>query len=169
MTVLRRQSSYHRAWSVSNAARNLRPCVAVSSPGADIWEKTIKSVTICTVSNYIGTSRLKSLICPHSFTPLASKAQIPLQCGRDYTKETGISHQHLAARHNNGGKPEDAPQQYRDVTTIRQTCHFRFWRRQISRWRRHPYMQIGGALSSLFSTFLQCFTCASLFHNKIHT
>ena len=42
MTVLCRQSSYHRAWSVSNVARSLRPCVAVSSPGADIWEKNNK-------------------------------------------------------------------------------------------------------------------------------
>ena len=30
MTVQRRQSSHHRAWSVSNAARIRRPCVAVS-------------------------------------------------------------------------------------------------------------------------------------------
>ena len=33
-------------------------------------------------------------------------------------------------------KPEDAPQQYRDVTTLRQTCHSRSRRRQISKWRR---------------------------------
>ena len=39
MTVPRRQSSHNRAWSVSNAARRFRPCVAVSSPGADTWEK----------------------------------------------------------------------------------------------------------------------------------
>ena len=32
---------------------------------------------------YVWTS-----ICPHSFTPLASKTQIPPRCGRDYTKET---------------------------------------------------------------------------------
>ena len=42
MTVPRRQSSHHRAWSVSNAASSLRPRVAVSSPGADTSEKTIK-------------------------------------------------------------------------------------------------------------------------------
>ena len=48
-------------------------------------------------------------------------AQIPQGCGRDYTNETDISRQHSAARRGNGGKPEDAPQQYRDVTTIRQT------------------------------------------------
>ena len=58
------------------------------------------------------------------------------RCGRDYTKETGICRHHSAARHSIGGKPEDAPQQYRDVTTIRQTRHFRSRRRQISRWRR---------------------------------
>ena len=91
---------------------------------------------MCTVSNKIENSRLSAYICPHSFTPLASKTQIPPRCGRDYTKETGICRQHSAARHSNGGKPEDAPQQYRDVTTIRQTRHFRSRRRQISRWRR---------------------------------
>ena len=62
-------------------------------------------------------------------------AQIPQGCGRDYTNETDISRQHSAARRGNGGKPEDAPQQYRDVTTIRQTRHLRSWRRRISRWR----------------------------------
>ena len=143
MTVPRRQSSHHRAWSVSNAARSLRPRVAVSSPGADTWEKK-NSVTKCTVSNKIVNSRLNAYICPHSFTPLASKTQIPPRCGRDYTKETGICRQHSAARHSNGGKPEDAPQQYRDVTTIRQTRHFRSRRRQISRWRRIWYKQTGG-------------------------
>jgi len=102
------------------------------------------------VSHNIGTSRLNSYICPHSFTQLASKSQIPLRCGRDYIKETGISHQHSATRHSNGGKPEDAPQQYRDVTTIRQTCHFRFWRRQISRWRRHPCRLTGGSFLPFF-------------------
>ena len=81
-------------------------------------------------------SRLNAYICPHSFTPLASKTQIPPRCCRDYTKETGICRQRSAARQSNGGKPEVAPQQYRDVTTLRQTCHFRSRRRQISRWPR---------------------------------
>ena len=96
-------------------------------------KKQHKSVTMCTVFNKIETSRLSSYICPHSFTPLASMAQIPQGCGRDYTNETDISRQHSAARRGNGGKPEDAPQQYRDVTTIRQTRHLRSWRRRISR------------------------------------
>ena len=60
----------------------------------------------------------------------------PQGSGRDYTNETDISRQHSAARRGNGGKSEDAPQQYRDVTTIRQTRHLRSWRRRISRWRR---------------------------------
>ena len=47
MTVPRRQSSHHRAWSVSNAARSRRPCVAVSSPGADTWEKNNKTALQC--------------------------------------------------------------------------------------------------------------------------
>ena len=33
MTAPRRQSSHHLTWSVSNAARIRRPCIAVSSPG----------------------------------------------------------------------------------------------------------------------------------------
>ena len=98
---------------------------------------------MCTVSNNTETSMLISYICPHSFTPLASQAQIPQRCGRDYIKETAISRQNSAARHINGGKPEDAPQQYRDATAIRQTCRFRFWRRQILRWRRHRCRQTG--------------------------
>ena len=64
---------------------------------------------MCTVSNNIETSRLNYYTCPHSFTPLASKAQIPQRCGRDYTKETGISRQHSAARRGNGAN--------------RKTCH----------------------------------------------
>ena len=97
---------------------------------------------------------------PTFLHPTASKAQIPCRCGRGYTKETGISRQHSAAQHSNGGKPEDAPQQYRDVTTIRQTCHFRFWRRQISRWRRHRCRKTGrGAQFPLFY-FLSMFFLA---------
>ena len=64
---------------------------------------------MCTVSNNIETSRLKYYTCPRSFTPLASKAHIPQRCGRDYTKETGISRQHPAARRGNGAN--------------RKTCH----------------------------------------------
>ena len=45
---------------------------------------------MCKVSNNIETSMLNSCICPHSFTPLATKAQIPQRCGREYIKETGI-------------------------------------------------------------------------------
>ena len=80
----------------------------------------------------------------HIPSPHASKTQIPPRCGRDYPKETGICRQHSAARHSNGSKPEDAPQQYRDVTTIRQTRHCRSRRRQISSWRRLWSKQTGG-------------------------
>ena len=79
---------------------------------------------MCTVSNEIENSRLNAYICPHSFTPLAPKTQIPPRCGRDYTKETGICRQHSAARQSNGGEPEDEPQQYRDVTTLRRRAIF---------------------------------------------
>ena len=112
---------------------------------------------MCTVSNKIENSRLNAYICPHSFTPLASKTQIPPRCGRDYTKETGICRQHSAARQSNGGKPEDAPQQYRDVTTLRQTCHFRSRRRQISRWRRLWSKQTGGGGRRFLPRLLRSF------------
>ena len=46
---------------------------------------------------------------------------------------------------------------YCDVTTIRQTRHFRFWRRQISRWRRRWSRQTGGtAFSRLLLSFNVC-------------
>ena len=64
---------------------------------------------MCTVSNNIENSRLKHYTCPRSFTPLASKAQIPQRGGRDDTKETVISRQHPAARRRNGAN--------------RKTCH----------------------------------------------
>ena len=119
---------------------------------------------MCTVSNTIEKSWLNAYICPHSFTPLASKTQITPRCGRDYTKETGNCRQHSAARHTNGGKPEDAPQQYRDVTTIGHTRHFRSRRRQMSRWRRLWSKQTGGeALSSTFTSFFQCFLALAYF------
>ena len=63
-----------------------------------------------------------------------------------------------------------APQQYCDVTTIRQTRHLRSSRHQISRWRRRCSKQTGGGLFlPSFPSFFQCFTCASLFRNKVHS
>ena len=135
-------------------------------------KKTIKERYNGQVSNTIETSRLNSTTCPHSFTPPASMAQITQRCGGNYTKEIGISRQHSAARYSNGGKPEDAPQQYSDVTTIPQTRHFRFWRRHI--------FQDGGAVDlgkrgggGFFHLFLLLFfyvcTCASVLSNMVHT
>ena len=74
---------------------------------------------------------------------------MPQRCGRDYTKETDISSSIrlrgvIMARNRKGHT-------YCDVTTIRQTRHFRSWRRQISRWRRRWYRQTGrGPLSFVF-------------------
>ena len=47
MTAPRRQSSHHLAWSVSNAARSRRPCVAVSSPGFRHLRKNNKRALQC--------------------------------------------------------------------------------------------------------------------------
>jgi len=46
MAVTSRQSSRQRAWSVDNAARNVRPCVTVSSP-AQKPEKNYKRALQC--------------------------------------------------------------------------------------------------------------------------
>ena len=168
MTDPRRQSSYHRARSVSNAARSrrlwtMRLCTFT-------WRRHLRKkhnktcVTICTVTKDDETSRLNTYKYPHSFTPPPSKASITLGCGRDYTKETGISCQHSAAPRNIGAKPEG------DVTTIRQTRHFRLWRRQNSRWRRRWPSQIGrgAAFQRLFlRSFNRC-TCASIRSHHVH-
>ena len=45
---------------------------------------------------------------------------------------------------------------YCDVTTIRQTRHFRFWRRQISRWRRRWFRQTEGDRFLPSTSFFQC-------------
>ena len=103
MAVPRRQSSHHRAWSVSSAARSRRQCVAVSSQGADTCgKKTIKTVTMGTVSNNIETSRLSYYTCPHSFTPQALKGAYPTAMRPRLHQIIGTSRQHSAARRGNG-------------------------------------------------------------------
>ena len=103
MTAPRRQSSHHLAWSVSNAARSRRPCVAVSSPGFRHLRKNNKRALQC--ARCLTTLKTAGSNITHAHIPsppLASKAQIPQRCGRDDTKETGISRQHPAARRRNG-------------------------------------------------------------------
>ena len=133
-------------------------------------KKQQKSVTMCTVSNNIENSRLNSYICPHSFTPLASNTQIPPRCGRYYIKETAsvasirlrgtVMAANRKTRHNN-------------TVTSRQ-----YGRRAIFvpgdvKFQDGDAFGLsklgGGALSSTFTSFFQCFTCASLFRNKVHT
>ena len=126
---------------------------------------------MCTVSNNIETSRLKYYTCPRSFTPLGSKAHIPQQCGRDYTKETGISRQHRAARRGNGANGK--------------TCHnntvssCQYGRRALYvsgdvRFQDGDAFDLGklggGDVSFyLFLLSLNVCTCASLFCKKEHT
>ena len=172
MTDPRRQSSHHRARSVGNAARSrrlwtMRLCTFTRRSHLRI-QNNKKSVTLCTVTKDVETSRPNSYICPYSFTPLASKALIPQRCGRDYTKETGISSsirlRGVVMARNRKGHP------YCDVTTIRQTRHFRFWRRQISRWRRRWYRQTGrgGAKRLLFLLSFNVCTCAGVYCLHVH-
>ena len=49
-------------------------------------------------------------ILTHAYipSPTGVKCVNPQRCDRDCIKETGISCQHSAARHRNGGKPEEA-------------------------------------------------------------
>ena len=73
------------------------------SPGEGNQNKNNKkSVTICTVTKDVETSRLSSNTRPHYITALVSKAYTTQRCCRDYSKETAISCQSSAARRNNG-------------------------------------------------------------------
>ena len=121
------------------------------SAGEDTLNKNNKqSATICTVTKDVQTSRPSSYIRPHYITPLVSKAWTPQRCGRDYSKESGISCQRSAVRRNNGAKPEcdDTPtvtsRQYgRRVVLVSGDVRFPRWRH---RWSK----QTGGPLSSVF-------------------
>ena len=131
---------------------------------------------MCTVSNNIETSRLNYYKCPHSFTPLASKAQIPQQCGREYIKETGISRQHSAARRGNGANRKT---RHNNTVTSRQYGRRAFCVSGDVRFQDGDAFDLGklGGTFSLMPTFLSCpfllsfnvCTCDSLFCNKVHT
>ena len=124
---------------------------------------------MCTVSNNIETSRFNSYICPHSFTPLrqrrkfhsdavevtlrklASLASIRL-CGTvmDSIRKT---------RHNN-----TVTSLYYGKRAIFVSGDVRFQDGDAVNLSK-----LGGGRFLLFSTsFFQCFTCASLFHIKVH-
>ena len=140
MTNPRRQSSHHRARSVSSAARSCRPCVSVSSPGADTWEKKqYQSVTICAVTNKVETRRTHLLHMSKSLHHMrkshsdAVEITLKKQVSLASIRLRGIVIAPNRKRHS-----------YCDVTTIRQTRRFRFWRRQISKWRRRWSRQTGG-------------------------
>ena len=119
-------------------------------------KRPLQSARCVTTLKWAGTI----LTYAHIPSPHCVMAQIPQRCGRGYTKETAISHQHSAARHSNGDKPETAPQQYRDVTTIRQTRRLRVWRRQISRWRRLWSRQTGRETFPFI--FFYCYSMSAL-------
>ena len=125
---------------------------------------------MCTVSNNIETRRLKYYTCPPSFTPLASKAYIPQRCGRDYTKETGISRQHPAARRGNGANRKTC---HNNTVTSRQYGRRAIYVSGDVRFQDGDAFDIGklGGGDVSFHLFLLSFnvcTCASLFCNKVH-
>ena len=106
--------------------------VSVPSPDEDTWENnTIKRAL--QYVRWLKTLKLAGamLTYVHMSSPHWRQRHQPHS---DYTKETGIASSIrlrgvVMARNWKGHT-------YCDVTTIRQTRHFRFWRRQISRWRR---------------------------------
>ena len=172
MTVPRRQSSHHRAWSVSNAARSIRPRVAVSSPGADTWEKNNKTAlqcarcltklkTACSMLTYVHIpsphwrQRRKSHRDAVEITTkkLASVASIRLR-GKVMAANRKTRHNNTVTSRHYGRRaifvPGDVKFQDGDAFDL---------------------SKLGGgeALSSTFTSFFQCFTCASLFRNKVHT
>ena len=89
-----------------------------------------------------------------------------------YTVEITLKNCYLlpafAARGCNCAKPEKASRQYCDVTTIRQTRHFRFWRVRFQDGDAVDQDKLAGPLSSVFF-FLSFFlsfnicNCASAF------
>ena len=172
MTVPRRQSSHHRAWSVSNAARSIRPRVAVSSPGADTWEKNNKTAlqcarcltklkTACSMLTYVHIpsphwrQRRKSHRDAVEITTkkLTSVASIRLR-GKVMAANRKTPHNNTVTSRHYGRRaifvPGDVKFQDGDAFDL---------------------SKLGGgeALSSTFTSFFQCFTCASLFRNKVHT
>ena len=104
--------------------------------------------------NNVETSRRNSYTCLHTFTywrqmrkshsdaiEIALKKLVSLASIRLRGTEMAANRK----RHS-----------YCDVTTIRQTRHFRFWRRQISRWRRRWFRQTEGDRFLPSTSFFQC-------------
>ena len=110
---------------------------------------------MCTVSNNIETNRLNYYKCPHSFNPLASKAQIPHLCGRDYTKETSISRKHSAARRGIGANRK---KRHNNRVTSRQYGRRAFYVSSDVRFQDGDAFDLGklggGTFSLIFFYFL---------------
>ena len=127
---------------------------------------------MCTVSNKIENSRLNAYICPYSFTPLASMTQIPPRAAEIKLKKLAsvasirlcdtVMAANRKTRHNN------------TVTSRRYGRRAIFVHGDVKFQDGDAFdlSKLGGggqALSSTFTSFFQCFTCASLFRNKVHT
>ena len=113
-------------------------------------------VSIIARRSHLKKSKIKRVLAylrwQTSFTPLTPKSPIPQRYSGDYSKETGW---HLLPAFG------CAPYKWRlfgrrhtycDVTTITQTRHLRFRRRQISRWRRR-WSKINGVIGFFLLLF----------------
>ena len=124
---------------------------------------------MCTVSNNIETSRLNSYICPHPFTPLRQRRKFH----SDAVEVTLKKLSSLASIRLRGTV----------MAAIRKTRHnntvtSRYYGRRAIFVSGDVRFQDGnevnlsklgeGAFFYFFTSFFQCFTCASLFHNKVH-
>ena len=174
MPVPRRQSSHHRPWSVSNAARSRRPCVAVSSPGADTWEKNNKGALQCARC----LTKLKPagsiLIYAHIPSPHWRQRRKSYRDAVEITLKKLASVASIRLR----GTVMAANRKTRHKNTV-SSRHY--GRRAIYvpgdvRFQDGDAFDLGklvggggGRFLPLSTSFFQCFTCASLFLNTVHT
>ena len=131
-------------------------------------EKQKQSVTMCTVANNVEKSRLISYTCPHSFTPLASKASMPQRCGRDYSKEASNPCKRSAARRRNDVKTGSN----RPTVTSRQYGRRAVFVSGDVRFQDGDVVDLAnwGTVFYRFSvlSFNVC-TCAKVCFHKVHT
>ena len=124
---------------------------------------------MCTVSNNIETSKLNSYICPHSFTPLR-------QWRKSHSDAVEVTLKKLATfasiRLRGTEMAANRKPRHNNTVTSRQYGRRAVFASGDVRFQDGDAVNLSilcGGRFLLFSTsFFQCFTCASLFHNKVH-